>query len=29
MRITWRQLQEEPLEVVEDLRLALGPALYP
>jgi very-short-patch-repair endonuclease len=29
MRVTWRQLQEEPLEVVEDLRLALGPALYP
>ena len=25
MRVTWRQLQEEPAEIAEDLRLALYP----
>jgi hypothetical protein len=29
MRVTWRQLQEEPAEVVEDLKLALGQGRHP
>ncbi|HWT90270.1 MAG TPA: hypothetical protein VN179_04065 [Solirubrobacterales bacterium] len=29
MRITWQQLQEKPGAIVEDMRLALGSALYP
>lgn len=29
MRITWRQLQEEPEEIVADLRLALGQGHHP